>query len=65
LDTQQEIEKAAEALAKEKSCNFIETLNMLRSKYQSDRRLEEALIVNNLIDRELEKAGKKGFYDES
>lgn len=65
MDTQQEIEKSAEALAKEKSCNFIEALNMLRSKYQSDRRLEEALIVNNLIDRELEKAGKKGFYDES
>jgi hypothetical protein len=52
-------------LAKEKRCNFIEALNMLRSKYQSDRRLEEALIVNNLIERELEKTGKEGFYEES
>lgn len=65
MDTQQEIERAAEALAKEKCCNFIEALNMLRSKYQSDRRLEEALIVNDLIERELEKTGKEGFYDES
>lgn len=65
MDTQQEIERAAESLAKEKSCNFIEALNMLRSKYQSDRRLEEALIVNKLIDRELEKTGKEGVYDES
>ena len=65
MDTQQEIERAAEALAKEKRCNFIEALNVLRSKYQSDRRLEEALIVNNLIKRELEKTGKEGFYEES
>jgi len=65
LDTQEEIERAAETLAKEKSCNFIEALNMLCSKYQSDRRLEEALIVNKLIDRELDKTGKEGFYDES
>ena len=65
MDTQQEIERAAEALAKEASCKFIEALNMLRSKYQSDRRLEEALIVNKLIDRELEKTGKEGFYDET
>jgi hypothetical protein len=65
LDTQQEIERAAEALTKEKGCNFFEALNMLRSKYQSDRRLEEALIVNNLIERELKKTGKEGFYDES
>ena len=41
MDTQQEIERAAETLAKEKSCSIIEALNMLRSKYQSDRRLEE------------------------
>ena len=38
---------------------------MLLSKYQSDRRLEEAHIVNKLIERELEKTGKEGIYDES
>jgi hypothetical protein len=65
LDTQQEIERSAEALAKEKSCNVIEALKMLLSKYQSDRRLEEARIVNKLIERELEKIGKEGLYDES
>ena len=65
MGTQQEIERAAESLAKEKRCNFIEALNMLLSRYQSDRRLEEALIVNKLIDRELAKTGKEGFYDES
>jgi predicted acetyltransferase len=65
LDTQQDIESAAVVLAKEKSCNFVEALNMLLSKYQSDRRIEEAHIVNKLIERELEKTGKEGFYDES
>ena len=65
MDTQEEIERSAEALAREKSCNIIEALKMLLSKYQSDRRLEEAHIVNELIERELEKTGKEGFYDES
>ncbi|HZD33769.1 MAG TPA: hypothetical protein VE130_01075 [Nitrososphaeraceae archaeon] len=65
MDTQQEIERAAGTLAKEKSCSIIEALNMLRSKYQSDRRLEEAQIVSRLIDKELQKAEKEGFYEES
>jgi hypothetical protein len=65
LDTQEEIERSAEALASEKNCNIIEALKMLLSKYQSDRRLEEAHIVNKLIERELEKTGKEVFYDES
>jgi len=65
MDTQQEIERAAETLANEKGCSIMEALNMLRSKYQSDRRLEEAQIVNRLIDRQLQKRGEEGFYDES
>ena len=65
MDTQEEIERSAEALASEKNCNIIEALKMLLSKYQSDRRLEEAHIVNELIERELEKTGKEVFYDES
>ena len=65
MDTQEEIERSAEALASEKNCNIIEALKMLLSKYQSDRRLEEAHIVNKLIERELEKTGKEVFYDES
>lgn len=54
MDTQQEIERAAETLAKEKGCSIIEALKMLQSKYQSDRRLEEAQIVKRLIDKELQ-----------
>jgi hypothetical protein len=65
LDTQEEIERSAEALASEKNCNIIEALKMLLSKYQSDRRLEEAHIVNKLIERELEETGKEDLYDES
>jgi hypothetical protein len=65
MDTQQEIERAAETLAKEKNCNIIEALNMLRSRYQSDRRLEEAQIVSRLINRQLLKTGEEGFYNES
>jgi hypothetical protein len=64
LDTQEEIERSAEALAREKSCHIIEALKMLLSKYQSDRRLE-AHIVNKLIERELEETGKEDLYDES
>lgn len=65
MDAQQEIEMAAETIAKEKGCSIIEALNMLHSKYQSDRRLEEAQIVNRLIDREIQKTGKEGVYEES
>ena len=61
MDIQQEIERVAEALAQEKSCSLIDALNMLQSRYESDRRIEEALIVNRLIDRELAKVGKEGF----
>jgi hypothetical protein len=65
LDAPDEIERSTEALASEKSCNIIEALKMLLSKYQSDRRLEEPHIVKKIIKRELEKTGKEGFYDES
>jgi hypothetical protein len=65
LDTQKDIERAAETLSKEKGCSMIEALKMLHSRYQSDRRVEEALIVDRLIDRELEKSGERGFRDDS
>jgi AmiR/NasT family two-component response regulator len=65
LDTQKDIERAAETLSKEKGCSMIEALKMLHSRYQSDRRVEEALIVDRLIDRELEKSGERGFRDGS
>ena len=63
MDAQQEIERSAEALAKEKSCNVIKALKMSLRKYQSDGRLEVAGIMNKLVERELEKTGKEGFYD--
>jgi len=65
LDTQKDIERAAKTLSREKNCNMIEALKMLQSRYQSDRRLEEALMANRLIDRELKRLGQEGFYDDS
>jgi hypothetical protein len=65
LDTQKDIERAAETLSNEKGCSILEALKMLHSRYQSDRRFEEALIVDRLIDREVEKSGERGFRDDS
>jgi hypothetical protein len=65
LDTQKDIERAAKTLSREKNCSMIEALKMLQSRYQSDRRLEEALMANRLIDRELKRLGQEGFYDDS
>lgn len=65
MDTQKDIERAAKTLSREKNCSMIEALKMLQSRYQSDRRLEEALMANRLIDRELKRLGQEGFYDDS
>ncbi|HZA70590.1 MAG TPA: hypothetical protein VE548_12910 [Nitrososphaeraceae archaeon] len=67
MDTEQEIEKMAEELADDQGWSKLKALSVLQGKYESDNRLEEAVIVKRIIDREeseSEQAGK-GFHDES
>jgi len=44
----------------------LKALSMLQSRYESERRLEEAVIVKRIIAREQSKpeVSSKGFYDE-
>jgi hypothetical protein len=52
LDTDQEIEKAVEEIMKDTGMSKLDSLNMLFSKYESQRRLEEAVRVRKIIDEE-------------
>ena len=56
LDSEKDIKMAAEKLAKDNGYSRIYALSMLHSKYQSEKRLEEAVIVRRLIHREKSKA---------
>jgi hypothetical protein len=67
MDTEEEIEKMAEKLAKNQDWSKIKALSMLQSRYESERRLEEAVIVKRIITREESKPKQvnDGIYDES
>jgi len=67
MDSEEEIEKMAEKLAYDQSWSKFKALSMLQSRYESERRLEEAGIVKRIIAREQSKAqvASNGFYDES
>jgi hypothetical protein len=67
LDTEQEIEKIAEKLANDNRCSKLKALSMLQGRYESERRLEEAVIVKRIIDREEFKPeqNSNGFHNES
>ncbi|MGG6460458.1 MAG: hypothetical protein ACM3JQ_03415 [Candidatus Eiseniibacteriota bacterium] len=66
MDSEAEIEKMAETLARNESLSKLKALSILQSKYQSERRLEEALRVKKIIDREESKVqADKGLYEES
>lgn len=56
MDSEEDIEIAAERLVKDNQWSRLHALSALRSKYQSERRKEEAVIVDRLIDREKSKA---------
>jgi hypothetical protein len=56
VDSEKDIQKAAQKLAKDNGYSSIHALSMLHSKYQSEKRLEEAVIVRRLIHREKSKA---------
>ena len=67
LDTEQEIEKMAEKLSNDNGWPKLKALSMLQGRYESERRLEEAVIVKRIIDREKSKPERtgKGFHNES
>jgi hypothetical protein len=66
MDSEKDIEKAAEKLAEDNGWSKVKALSVLHSKYQSNKRLEEAVIVRRIIDRiESEANSNPGFYDET
>jgi hypothetical protein len=67
LDNEKDIEIAADRLVKDNGWSRLQALSALHSKYQSERRLEEAVIVNSLIVREKSRAKPEpdtGFHDD-
>jgi hypothetical protein len=52
LDTKEEIERAIEEITNDTGKSKLEALKMLFSRYESQRRLEEALRVKKMIDME-------------
>ncbi len=67
MDNEKDIEIATERLVKDNGWSRLRALSALLSKYQSERRKEEAVIVNRLIDIEKSRAeadGDGGFHDD-
>jgi hypothetical protein len=52
MDTEEDINMAAEKIMKDISVSKLDALNMLFGRYQSQKRLEEAVIVQRLIEKE-------------
>jgi hypothetical protein len=56
---------ATDKLAKDNQWSRLHALSALKSKYQSERRKEEAVIVDRLIEREKSKTEPDtGFHDD-
>ncbi len=51
MDTEQEIERAVEEIMKDTGASKLDALNMLFSRYESQKRLEEAVRVRRIIDK--------------
>ena len=66
MDSESEIERMAQTLASDKGWSKLEALSVLQSRYQSERRLEEALRTKKIMDREEVKSQEEnGFQEES
>ena len=52
MDTEEDINLAAEKIMKDIRLSKLDALNMLLGRYQSQKRLEEAVIVQKIIERE-------------
>ena len=67
MDNQKDIEIATEKLVKENGWSRIKALSAIYSRYQSERRLEEALTAQRLLKIEESKVAAerdKGFHDD-
>ena len=51
MDTEQEIERAVEEIMKDTGVSKLDALNMIFSRYESQKRLEEAVRVRRIIDK--------------
>jgi hypothetical protein len=60
LDTDEDIERAADQIMRDAGCSKLDALNILLGKYQSQRRLEEAVRVQAIIHREQDKVEDYG-----
>jgi len=52
MDNEEDINIAAERIRKDTKVSKLDALNMLLGRYQSQKRLEEAIIVRRIIERE-------------
>jgi hypothetical protein len=52
MDNEEDINIAAERIMKDTKVSKLDALNMLLGRYQSQRRLEEAIVVRRIIERE-------------
>jgi hypothetical protein len=67
MESQRDIEIATEKLVKENGWSRIKALSAINSRYQSERRLEEAIIVQRLLHAEeakIEAERDDGFYED-
>ena len=60
MDTEGDIENAAEQIMKDTGGSKLDALNILLGKYQSQRRLKEAIRVQTIIQREQDKVEDYG-----
>jgi hypothetical protein len=52
MDTEEEINNAVEKIMGDTAVSKLDALNMLLGRYQSQKRLEEAVIVQKVIEKE-------------
>jgi hypothetical protein len=55
MDTEEEINNAAEKIMRDIAVSKLDALDMLLGRYQSQKRLEEAVIVQKIIEKEKSK----------
>jgi hypothetical protein len=60
MDTEEEINNAAERIMRDIAVSKLDALNMLLGRYQSQKRLEEAVIVQKIIEKEKSKPEDHG-----
>ena len=67
MDNENDIQMAVEKIMKDNGLSKMKALSMLLGRYQSQRRLEEAVIVQRIIDKEESKKSEygEGFYEDA